>query len=169
VHRIFPPNVIHEEVMDATWIVSANAGRARFFAQGNATASLEEIEDMVNAPARMRTAENETDDLGQRAASKSKHSVGQPTQPSGYQPNQTPDQHQSELFARNVADFLLRGHQEGRFRQLCLVASPEFLGELRKQLDPQLESLVRSEINKDYTQSSAQQLREQIQAHTAKE
>lgn len=154
--------------MDATWIVSANAGRARFFAQGNATAGLEEIEDMVNEPARMRTAETESDDIGQRAASDSKHKVGQPRQPSGYQPNQTPEQHHSEVFARNVAEFLRKKHQEGRFRQLCLVASPEFLGALRKQLDPELESVVRSEINKDYTHSSAQQLREQIEAYSAK-
>lgn len=154
--------------MDATWIVVANAGRARFFSQDNAAAPLEEINDMINAGARLRTAETETDDIGQRSASKSQHSVGAPTQPSGYEPNQSPTEHQTELFARSVSDYLLKGHQDGRFRQLSLVASPEFLGTLRKLLDPQVGSAVSLEINKDYTQSNPKQLREQIQAQVEK-
>src|SRR4051794_38841371 len=119
--------------MDATWIVSANAGRARFFAQEDAR-RLTEVNDMVNTAARLRAADTETDDLGQRAASKSRHSVGAPTQPSGYEPNQTPVEHQTENFARNVNNFLLQAYQDGRFRQLILTASPEFLGVLREQL-----------------------------------
>jgi protein required for attachment to host cells len=156
-----------EDTMDATWIVAANAGRARFFSQPLSAERLEEINDMVNSGARLRTAETETDELGQRSASKSRHNVGAPTQPSGYQPNQTPAEHQTEVFARNVAEFLLRSHEEGRFRRLVLAASPEFLGVLRKQLDPTLEPAVRLEINKDYTQLSANELREQVRVHTA--
>jgi hypothetical protein len=49
--------------------VVANAGRARIFAEpgGNADSNnseLEEINDMVNAAVRLRTAETETDRLG---------------------------------------------------------------------------------------------------------
>lgn len=154
--------------MDATWIVSANAGRARFFSQATPDGPLAEISNMVNPAVRLRTADTETDRIGQHAASKSRHSVGAPTQPSGYEPNQTPDEHQTELFAREVTAFLLQGHQEGRFQQLSLFASPEFLGVLRKLLDPRLEATVSLEINKDYTQFSAKQLHEQIQANGAK-
>lgn len=154
--------------MHTTWIVSANAGRARIFSQTQANAPLEEINDMVNADVHLRTAETESDRIGQRSASKSQHSVGAPTQPSGYEPNQTPSEHQTELFARSIAEFLQQGHQQGKFQQLALVASPEFLGTLRKLLDANLESSVSLELNKDYTQSSAEQLREHIQAQTAK-
>lgn len=160
---------IDEDDMDATWIVSANAGRARFFSQAHSSAPLEEINDMVNTDVRLRTEDTESDKIGMLAAAKSQHNVGAARPGSGYEPNQTPDAHQTELFARNVADFLLQNHQEGRFQHLSLVASPQFLGVLRKLLDPNLESIVSSEINKDYTQSSAAQLREQMQAHQAKE
>src|SRR5436305_744568 len=101
--------------MDATWIVSANGGRARIFAQARGADALEEINDMVNTPARERVDATETDELGQRSASKSRHGTGQPTQPSGYQQHQTPPQHQEELFARDVAHFLIEAHDEGRF------------------------------------------------------
>lgn len=153
--------------MNATWIVSANASRARFFSQANLTEPLEEINDMVNSAARLRTVETERDKIGPTAATKSSHNVGAATPNKAYEPPQTPEEHQMELFARNVASFLLQGHQEGRFQRLCLVASPQFLGVLRKLLDPKLESVVKQEINKDYTQSSPAQLREQIQAHKA--
>jgi protein required for attachment to host cells len=113
----------------------------------------------------LRTAETETDSLGQRAASKSIHSVGQPTQPSGYQPNQTPAEHQTELFARSVADELLQMQQQGRFDKLVLIASPEFLGVLRKLLDPKLLAAISLEINKDYTQSRPDMLGQHIEAH----
>ena len=154
--------------MVTTWIVSANASRARFFAQTRPADRLAEVNDMVNTAARLRTAETETDSIGQRAASKSIHSVGAPTQPSGYEPNQTPAEHQTELFARTVAAFLLRSHQEGRFKELVLIASPEFLGMLRKQLHPTLVSAMKLELNKDYTQFNADELREQVHAHRMK-
>jgi protein required for attachment to host cells len=154
-----------EDIMDAVWIVSANAARARLFAQARATDVPQEVDDMVNPAARLRAAELETDSLGQRAASKSRHGVGAPTTPSGYEPDTSPAEHQTELFAKSVADFLLHAHQQQRYRQLVLVASPEFLGVLRKQLEPQLTAALKAEINKDYTQLRPEQLLERIRAH----
>jgi len=153
--------------MDATWIVSANAGRARIFSQAQSDQNLEEVRDMVNTAARLRAAETESDSLGQHAASKSRHSVGAPTQPSGYQPNPSPSEHQTELFARDLAANLLEAHQAGRYRELVLIASPEFLGVLRRMLDPQLRAHVRCEIDKDYTQVRGEQLKAHLRAYEA--
>jgi protein required for attachment to host cells len=163
-HDNFP---IRSDPMDNTCIVTANAGRARFFSQERPNARLEEVSDMVNPAARLRTAETETDELGQRAASKSRHSVGAPTQPSGYEPNQSPAEHQTEIFARSIGDYLLDAHQQGRYTRLVLAASPEFLGVLRKLLDPKVRSAISLEINKDYTQLAPDKLREQIEANKA--
>jgi protein required for attachment to host cells len=154
----------NKDKMAATWILSANAGRARFFSQEKSSEPLQEVNDMTNSTVRLRTSETERDDIGLRSASNSQHSVGAPTPQSGYEPNQTPAEHQTELFARDVAGFLQQAYQEGRFEQLILVASPEFLGILRKLLDPRVQSAVSREINKDYTQSNTKQLREQLQA-----
>lgn len=154
--------------MQATWIVSANASRARFFSQEHAADPLEEINDMVNDAARLRMQDTETDRLDPRSAAKSKHKVGASTPTKLYEPAQTPDEHQAELFARSIAGFLLQGYQEGRFQQLTLVVSPQFLGMLRKLLDPRLESVVALEINKDYTQFSPEQLLEQVKNYKQK-
>lgn len=120
---------------------------------------------MANDAVRLRTSETESDDIGLRSASDSPHSVGAPRPQSGYEPPQTPAEHKTELFARDVADYLLKAYQEGRYRQLYLTASPEFLGTLRKLLDPKIVSAISLEVNKDYTQSNATQLREKIRSH----
>ena len=70
--------------------------------------------------------------------------------------------------ARSIADHLLRAHQDGRFERLVLAAAPEFLGTLRKLLDPSVASAIGLEINKDYTQVPPDKLTDQIEAHAAK-
>lgn len=157
---------INEGHMNATWIVSANASRARFFSQAHSSEALEEVNDMVNEAVRLRTVETtESDKRGPTAATKSMHNVGAATPNKLYEPPQSPEKHEAELFARDINSFLLQAHQEGRFQRLSLVVSPQFLGMLRKLLDSKLQSLVNVEIDKDYTHFNAEQLREQIQAH----
>ncbi|OWW18188.1 hypothetical protein AYR66_01800 [Noviherbaspirillum denitrificans] len=155
--------------MNTTWIVSANASRARFFSQEQPSDQLEEINDMVNDSVRERILDaSETDKLGPTSGTKSVHNTGGATPNKQYQPATMPDEHMAELFARDIAGFLRKAHQEGRFQQLTLVVSPQFLGMLRKLLAPELESAVKLEINKDYTQFSPAQLREQVLAHMGK-
>jgi protein required for attachment to host cells len=153
--------------MDATWIVSANASRARIFSQAASSANLQEVEDMINSGARLRTAESESDKIGPTSATKGMHNGGGATPNKAYEPHQTPVEHQTELFARNIAEFLLKGQQQGRYRQLCVVASPQFLGVLRQQLNSNVVSAVSLEINKDYTQASAAELQAHIKTHQA--
>ena len=156
--------------MSATWIVSANASRARIFSQENSSAPLEEVKDMINEAARLRMLETtESDKRGPTSATKSIHNVGAATPNKLYEPPQTPDKHEAELFARDIGAYLQQAHREARFQQLSLVVSPQFLGMLRTLLGKELESVVKMEINKDYTHFGGEQLREQIQAHGAKE
>jgi protein required for attachment to host cells len=151
--------------MTETWIVSANSGHARFFFEAEPAAPLQEIGDMVNEAARLRTADTLSDRLGPTAATKSKHDTGGALPNKTYQPNTTPQEHETERFAKNVCRFLQQGYQEGRFKRLTLIASPEFLGTLRANLDPHLRPLVAREINKDYTHLGPAQLHEQLAQH----
>ncbi|HWW73206.1 MAG TPA: host attachment protein [Duganella sp.] len=151
--------------MDTTWIVVANAGRARFFQQDKHN-RLVEVNDMVNPKGRLRNPEHGHIDA--RSASKSRHGTAEPAQPSDYQPRQLPDEHQTALLARDVADFLLTALQAGQYRHLMLSASPRFLGMLRQVLDEQVKATVALEINQDYTQLSMQELPGKLAAHAAR-
>lgn len=150
--------------MESTWIVTSNAGNAHFYCVTNANPPLEEKNSLVNPYASLQTVDTESDKLGLHAASKSNHSTGQPTQPSGYQPNQSPAEHHTEIFARSVAAFLLRSHQQGLFKRLILTASPEFLGVLRQVMDAGVQSTIVNEIAKDYTRFRGKDLCEMVKA-----
>jgi protein required for attachment to host cells len=150
--------------MKTTWIVSANSSRARIFAAHIPSQNLEEIDDLVNDAARLRDIETQTDRIGTTAAGKSVHATGGQAPNKTYQPAETPTQHANHLFAKEVSEFLVHAHADGKFDELELVASPEFLGVLRSHLDDQLKPLVKQEINKDYTQSSKDELAQQLKA-----
>ncbi|PUA26660.1 MAG: hypothetical protein B0W54_23255 [Cellvibrio sp. 79] len=153
--------------MARSWIVTANGGRAYVYAQLKPSGPVEQVTEMYNEDASSVTAETEADKLGQHAASNSKHGVGAPTQPSGYEPNQTPAKHHVELFARRLAEFLSKGYQGNSFEQIYLFASPEFLGVFRKLLDPKLKLIIAAEVDKDYTKLNGNQLRDQIDSQAA--
>jgi protein required for attachment to host cells len=154
--------------METTWIVAADEGRARIFAQSDPSQPLQEIEDMVHPAARLRAGDQYTDRLGPTAAGQSSHSTGGAAPSKQYAPPQSMDEHEAESFAREISGFLLKSMQERRFQKLTLIAAPKFLGALRTFLDPQLKSLVGQELDKDYTHFSGQQLRDQLQAFSAR-
>lgn len=151
-----------------TWIVSADAGRARIFSDTDPNAPLQEIDDLIDPAARERVLDQVTDKLSPLAAGNSQKSTGGSLPGSQYEPQRTPEQHNAQLFARDICTQLLKAKNENRFDRLALVAAPAFLGELRNQLDPQLKQLVSYEIDKDYAQSNGAQLRDQIRAYQAK-
>ena len=166
--------------MQTTWIISANAGRARFFSESDPAEPLQEIEDMVNSAARLRVLETESDKISPTAATNSSHNIGG-TQGVGfahngkvgapnkaYQPAHMPAELEAEQFAKDISRYLMDAHREGRFQQLVISASPEFLGALRSFMDPHIKPLIKFELNKDYTHFNAQQLRQQLQTQQDK-
>jgi protein required for attachment to host cells len=155
--------------MDTTWIVVADAGRARIFSESDASQPLQEVEDMVHSASRLRTSDQYTDRLGPTAAGQSSHSTGGALPNKQYEPQQTMEEREAELFAKDISGFLLKGHQDRKFQKIRLIAAPKFLGALRMFIDPQLKPLVTQEVNKDYTHLSGHQLREQMQSLNSKQ
>jgi protein required for attachment to host cells len=153
--------------MSTTWIVAADAGRARIFADAGHAQPLQEIDDMVNTAQRMRISDKMTDRLGPTSAGKSIHNTGGAAPNKQYEPPQTQDEQDAETFARDLSSMLLQRHQQGQYDQLVIAAAPRMLGLLRKQLDPRVQALVTREINKDYTSFSPAQLRAQLESPPA--
>lgn len=166
--------------MPTTWILAANAGRARIFADSDSAKSLQEVDDLTNPAAQQRVSDIVTDRLSPRSAGNSGHNIGggqgggfehatQAGAPgSDYQPAVTPAEHEAQKFAKDVAAYLLQAHQKSQFQHLIVSASPEFLGLLRTAIDPQVKALIKHELNKDYTHSSGHELRAQLSAQLDK-
>lgn len=73
---------------------------------------------------------------------------------------QTTDWHriEKERFAREISDRLYKYAHEGRFKSLVLVAPPHVLGDLRKELHPEVASRVIAEVPKDLTKHPVDQI-----------
>lgn len=140
--------------MQPTWIVVADAGRARVLEmQGK---SLEEIEDFVNPAERNDNADLRTDSHG-RFYGKGEREEGHTAEPSVQ-----PKEHEAELFADLIAQYLNDARNQNKYAKLQLIAAPEFLGLMRTKLDENVRSLVESELSKDLSKASLPQIEQYV-------
>ena len=137
--------------MKSTWIVAADASRARVLQVSGREQRLEEIEDLLNPEGRMHDRELVSDSLGRWSG---------PDRPGG---NSMPDpvspsEHVVQAFAKRVGTYLDKARTDHRFEALVLVAPPKFLGTLRAELTKEVEKLVVRELPKDLSSLSAREL-----------
>lgn len=138
--------------MPANWILAADSSRARVFEAGLADGQINEILDFGNPQARARNRDLRTDSYGRFHASMQLRSGRTAS------PQVTAVEHETELFAKYLAGVLEQARNERRYRGLCLIAPPRFLGLLRANLSPSVRRLVRAEICKDLSASRADEI-----------
>ncbi len=113
--------------MDRTWIVVANAARARLCEYDPRDGSLTELGDFVHAAARQKGSELGTDRPGHAEK-------GQASLRTSFEPHTELHHKEREHFARELAQHLDEAVVQGRCRAVALIASSPFLGELKAQL-----------------------------------
>jgi protein required for attachment to host cells len=133
--------------MALTWIVVADSSRARILEIAPRGREIHEVEDFVNPPGRAQGRELQTDADGRYYA---KGGAGQPAHAAG--PRTDPVEHEIELFAKRLGEFIEKARVDQRFGKLTLVAPPKFLGLLREGLTKEARKLVHKEIPKDLSQ-----------------
>jgi protein required for attachment to host cells len=141
--------------METTWIITADASRARILQVAGRDNALTEVEDLVNPQGRLQNREINSDASGRFRG---------PDRPGGHasdDENRAVD-HQAELFAKRIGEYLDRARNQHRFDHLYLVAAPKFLGQLRKQLGKETEKLVTDELDKDLSWFNVRQLEEYV-------
>ena len=133
------------------WIAVANRATARIFAAESPLGAIEEIETLVHPAGRVPEQSLVTDKPGRTydRAGPGRHSDADTVQ----------HDHEAATFAGEIAACLAKGRETDRFGTLVVAAAPAFLGELRKHLDPQTQSLVTLELDKDLAHFGARDLR----------
>ena len=136
--------------MKTTWIVAADASRARVL-QVAGRKQLLEVESLANPEGRLQNREINTDAKGRFPG---------PDRPGGHSSGDEDHtvEHYNELFAKRVGDYLDHARTQHRFDELVLVAPPKFLGALRKELGKEVEKLVADELPKDLSWFNAREL-----------
>jgi protein required for attachment to host cells len=129
--------------MPTTWILAADASRARVFEQTSARGDLREVETFEHPEGRAHNRDLVTDGHG-RYFGRGEREQGH-TAP----PRESAVEHENELFAKRLAEHLRLARTQSRFDRLRLVAAPKFLGLLRQNLDKEVDRVVVEAIAKD--------------------
>lgn len=127
-----------------SWFVTANTSIAKVYRVG-AHQSLELVSLLDHPASRLHNQDLVSDKPGRdfESMGHTRHSL---------EPHQSPKQHEGQVFAKTVAEYLLHALQKGAYEALYLALSPSLLGLLRQELSPAVSKLIRGEVDKDMTQ-----------------
>lgn len=145
--------------MKTTWIVAADASRARVL-QVAGPEKLVEIQSLSNPEGRAHERDMQTDaeprfnGHGGVGKGGSASTGGQASD----RETQGPREHAVRTFARRVGDYLEKARTDHRYDQLVVIAPPKFLGALRKEVGKEVEKLIADELPKDLSSLSQREL-----------
>jgi protein required for attachment to host cells len=134
-----------------TWFVVADGSRAKVFESTGVDEEPREIHDMGLSIDLPKSGELLADRAGRTfdSVGAGRHAKENPSDP---------HRHLKREFAGRLVDELRRAKLAERFDRLVLVAPPEFLGDLRRELPKDLKATVSDEIASDLTNTPKQQL-----------
>ena len=141
--------------MKTTWIIAADASRARILQATDGDQRLDEIEDLLNPEGRAHNR-----DLVADAQPRFHGTSG----PGSDREETSATEHATELFAKRVSEYLDKARTAHRYDRLHLVAPPKFLGQLRKELDKEVQKLVAEELPKDLSWLKADEIQERLRS-----
>ncbi|CAN5121938.1 hypothetical protein BH09PSE6_BH09PSE6_07870 [soil metagenome] len=140
-----------------TWTLVADSARARLF-ETRGQSELDEIEILTNPAARAHDADLVTDGPGRMAGGRG---TGHG---SSTEARDDASGHETERFAKQIAEHLRVSLAQNRYAQLRVVASPEFLGRLRRSFDSTVTNAVSDTVAHDYTRLSGADLSSRLAA-----
>lgn len=145
--------------MGVSWVVIADRSRARVFQTDGGADRLQEIEDLLNPEGRMDDADLRHDAKGRYYGKGERH------QAHTAEPNVTKQEHDEEMFSREVSRLLDRGCDMRRYDRLVMIAPPEFLGILRKQLSQRVEQRIIQQLDSGLANWPQQQIRDYLKQY----
>jgi protein required for attachment to host cells len=139
-----------------TWILIADGGRARLFANHGPGKGIEVIDETLKADHRP-THEIVDDRLGRTFESKgeSRHAIAA---------HHDPHRELKQKFAERLSELLDHKRKQNAFDRLVLVAPPTVLGDLREALTAPVRGVIRAELDKDLTKTPYAELPEHLAA-----
>ena len=134
-----------------TWILVADAARARIFLNDGPGHGITELTDYG-----LERDLKPSRDINADRPGRSFDSGGQGRH--AMEPSTDPNRHQKFNFAKEVASMIAKAHHARRFDRLVMIAPPATLGDLRSALPKTVTNVVYGEIAKDLTQASVKDL-----------
>lgn len=144
--------------MKKTWIVVANASRARVCEHDEKGSGLHDVIDFVHTQSRQKGI-----DLGDDQSGRVEHGMGSGMRGGTHlDPRVDPRQKEHERFAREIAQHLDKGVAAHQCERIVLIASNPFLGEIKAQLGPAATAAVWVTAPSDLTAFTGRELAQRV-------
>ena len=149
--------------MKKSWILVADARRARCFERAGASPVLTELADFVHAQERHagRPAKGDVSGDAGKGHGRTAHSGTQ------FEPRTDVRTLERHSFARELAQYINEGVEQHRCDSVVLIASAPMLGELRLALSHATEKILADSVARDLTHYQGAELFERIDAALA--
>jgi protein required for attachment to host cells len=141
-----------------TWILVADSSRAKIFETGGASRDVHEIEEFAHPEGRAHNRDLKTDGPGRYFGK------GEQTQAHTAARKVEPQEHEAELFAKQLTDHLDKARTSHRFESLHLIAPPKFLGLIRQHMGKETQNMVAATLAKDVAWFDVHSITEYIRA-----
>lgn len=143
--------------LDRTWILIADAARARVLHPRGLGHTLENVEGLT-----METDHKRARELGADKPGRSFESVGATRH--AVSPHSDPERLEDRRFAAAIIERLDKHAEQAEFEHLVVVAPPVMLGELRQALTPRLTAMLTATLDKDLTKIPEAKLAQHLKA-----
>ncbi|AWL13137.1 hypothetical protein HMF8227_02685 [Saliniradius amylolyticus] len=145
-----------------TWVVAADASRARIFSRERPGDELIELEAMTNPEARL-SEQGLVTDRGGAATNGTQGGMH------GVDGEHEFKEHEMEKFAKHVAERLYKARMEKHYHKLYVMAAPSFLGLLRKNYHSEVSHVLAAEVDKNLTLHSEADIRKHLPGNNVPE
>jgi protein required for attachment to host cells len=139
--------------MKKVWVLVANSSQAKIY-RANGPSLLEHgifFHDESRMPARDLVSDN----MGRET---NRNMYGNDT----CEPKTSLKEKEFLIFANTLAQFLEKGYNSGECEKIYVIAKPPFLGFLRQAFSSHVTNIVESEIHKDLTHMTPNEIREYL-------
>ncbi len=139
-----------------TWVVVADAARARIFKVDAVTKNLEELMDLSHPESSLHASEMASDAPGMSSVKNMESKFGM-------EEIVSPKEEEAIRFAKQLAEVMHKSLAD--YERLYLVAAPHFLGLLRKDMDKAVQAKLAAVIDKDLSKHSVEDIRAHLPEH----
>ena len=140
------------------WVVAADAHRARILSTETSSSALEEQHELLHPASRSKPADLLSDRPGRdsNGGQRGSHSVGH---------EKDIKVHEAQQFAKEISKRLNASQQRNEFDRIYLIASPQMLGHLRKELSQEVRARIRHETDMNLVKESPAVIRSHLPSH----
>ncbi|MEC5397317.1 host attachment protein [Uliginosibacterium sp. H1] len=147
--------------MHTTWVIAADASRARIFElEDRKISAVHTVKEFEHKQGRAHIREINTDADGRFGGRDGQSHVSQPAVDAA--------QHEMDVFSKIVGDYLDKAAQERRYERLWVLAPPKLLGLIRQNLGKKAAGLVEEEIAKDISWFDERDIQDYLRRHATR-